>query len=77
MQLIIPHGQPFSPLEKLLLPFTIEVWLCIATKIMVWLVAIQIIDCFSEKVKFFVFGRMVRLNIIEQTFPDLFDSSPR
>lgn len=64
----IPPGEPYTPLEKMILPFEFEVWIAIDVALLIGFVTIQIINCASEKIKNFGFGQTVKnptMNMID------------
>lgn len=63
----IPPGELYTPLEKMFLMFEFEVWIAIAITLLIGLVIIQLINCFSPKIQSFVFGKKIQtptLNMI-------------
>jgi hypothetical protein len=65
--ILIPPGDLYTNLEKMLAPFQSEVWIGIAVTLSIGFVAIQVIKCFGSKVKKFVFGSTIQtptLNMI-------------
>lgn len=56
---LIPPGELYTALEKMFLPFEIEVWFAIIATVSIGLAVIQVINFCDEKVQHFVFGRNV------------------
>lgn len=55
----VPPGVPYTPFEKMLLPFEFDVWLAILATLLLALCVILITQLFSTSVKNFVFGRNI------------------
>lgn len=51
-----PHGPPFTPLEKLILPFDELVWLCMGIVTGAAFISIVYVSCCSTEWRNFVFG---------------------
>lgn len=56
---MIPPGEPITPLEKLLLPFSRTVWIWIAITITIGVSIIRVVKFLPRKVQNFVFGSNV------------------
>lgn len=57
--IVIPPGELYTPLEKMILPFEEEVWIAISVTLSIGFVTIQVVNCAGTKVKRFVFGQTV------------------
>lgn len=64
---VIPKGELYTPLEKLILPFDIETWFWFAIFIAGGIVAIFIIKIMPKVIQNFVFGRNVQTPILNMT----------
>lgn len=67
MRLLLPPGEPFTEIERLLHPFDKETWACLIATFVLTLIVIQIINRCSIKVQIFVYGQTVMspsLNLI-------------
>ncbi|CAO1398973.1 unnamed protein product [Diamesa hyperborea] len=60
MIVIIPRGEPLSPLEKLFRPFNTVLWICLISNFIVGACVISIINCQSVEIKNLVIGRQIR-----------------
>lgn len=75
----IPHGPPYTPLEKLVLPFKPLVWLCVSIVTGVALILIIYLSRCSKKWQDFVFGEKNRtpfLNYINITLGGVITHEP-
>lgn len=59
MVFLIPPGDLYTSLEKMLAPFETEVWIGIAATLTIGFVIIQVINFYDSKVQKFVFGRTI------------------
>lgn len=53
----IPPGEPMTPIEKLFLPYELEVWIAISITLLIGFMTIQVINRFPPTVRKFVFGQ--------------------
>ena len=60
MVIVIPKGQPFSPLEKLFRPFNTVLWICLVATFILGACVISTINCQSIEIKNLVIGRQIR-----------------
>lgn len=67
LKLAVPPGELYTPLEKIFLPFDLEVWIAIVVFLLIGLATIQIINLCSIKVKNFVFGNGIRTPTVNFT----------
>ena len=58
--IIIPRGQPFTPLEKLFRPFNTVLWICLIATFIIGVCVISIINCQSIEIRNLVIGRQIR-----------------
>lgn len=56
---IIPHGELYTPLEKLILPFDNATWICFLVFFIAGVVVIKIINLMEKAVQHFFYGRNV------------------
>ncbi|XP_058448297.1 uncharacterized protein LOC131428390 [Malaya genurostris] len=56
---MVPPGEPYSPLEQLILPFQYIIWSCVGTILAVAVVVIAVIQCQTSRVQSFVFGQAI------------------
>lgn len=76
----IPRGRPYTPMEKLLLPFDIFVWLLLITVFSSGLITTVTLKLSSKSKANFVFGpknRMPYLNMINVFFGGPIENLPR
>jgi hypothetical protein len=63
----VPPGRELTPLDKLLFPFTLIVWILLLSCIVFAIVVIIAVECHSKSLQSFIFGERVRnpiLNIL-------------
>lgn len=63
----MPPGRELTPLDKLLFPFTLIVWILLLSCIVLAIVVIIAVECHSKSLQIFIFGLQVRnpiLNIL-------------
>lgn len=58
--LFVPPGLPYTPLEKMILPFDSETWIAIVLTLLFTFVVVQIINFTPPFIKNFCFGRNIR-----------------
>lgn len=57
---MVAQGEPYSALERMFLMFDLDLWIAIATTLLIGISTIQILNLTSIKVQNFVYGRYIR-----------------
>lgn len=68
---VIPHGELYTPFEKLLLPFDFDTWIWLLVFMVAGVVTIEVIKRTNKRIESFVFGRDVNtpiLNLVTAIF---------
>lgn len=69
--IIIPHGELYTPLEKLFLPFDLDTWIIFAVYMIVGIIVIEIFRRTSKNIQNFVFGDNItspKVNLFQAFF---------
>ena len=60
----IPPGDPYTPLEKMFLPFDTKTWIAIIVTLSIGVVVIQIVNRCPVEIQHFIFGRDIQTPMV-------------